>query len=497
MTQLSLFGLACLLVFGGFWLIQCVRFWARLPHYDRVARFYKFALEVEDEQLGFAVDFGEVCHRLHRFHEANKVVCERLNEQDICNRIMRRDNYLIALYNKKLLDFTRGLPVPLGDNATLHTRILEWNLAFGLLGFVFDSGQEAKSTSIRSVVLKTTQRDVLAGELKKRFQLLALINLVLAPFVLVFIGVYYLFRYGEEIYRNPNSILARQFTLSASWNLREFNELEHLLDRRLAACHKPAEKYLEATMESAPYAALLKFVSFVSGSVVLVLLAVTVVNEDLLMHFELTPGKSVIWYLGLFGAVLALSRALTPATAKFRADKRELLERLKLHLHYSPEAWQGGRENSREARDLLSSLFVSRYVLFLRELLGLLTNPLVLYFSIPAVAEELIDFFREFTVGVEGVGFVCSFAQFDLQRHGQEAGILAAKEEKLEKSVIAFKTNYPHWQPQQVETSAFLAKLAEQPFAKSEEKSSLYNIEDEREELTASVMSILERYKLT
>ncbi len=499
LTQLSLFGLACLVVFGGFWVVQSVRFWTRLPQYDRVARFYKFALEIEDDELGFAVDFGEVCHRLHRFHEANKVVCERLNEQDICNRIMRRDNYLIALYNKNLLDFTGKLPFPFfGDKAVLHTRILEWNLTFGLLGFVFDGGQEARSTALRSVVLKTTQREVLAAELRKRFQLLAIINLVLAPFALVFIGVYYLFRYGEEIYRNPNSVLASQFTLSARWSLREFNELEHLLDRRLAASHKPAEKYLQATMQSAPYVALLKFVSFVAGSVVLVLLAITVVNEDLLMHFELTPGKSVIWYLGLFGAVLAVARALTPAAAKFRADKRELLDRLRLHLHFNPGAWEAGKENSREARDLLASLFVPRYVLFLRECLGLLTNPVVLYYSLPSAAEELIDFFREFTVGVEGLGYVCSFSQFDLQRHGQETGILASSEQKLEKSVIAFKSNYPHWRPNQENTAMFLQSLAELPPAKevfSSEKSLLYSIEDEREELTASVMSILERYQ--
>lgn len=503
-TQLSLFGLCCLFLLGGFWLIQCVRFWNRLPQYERVSRFYKYALEIEDEELGFAVDFGEVCHRIHRFHEANRIHCARLNEQDICNRITRRDNYLIALYNKQLLDFGKELPAFLCDNDSLHTRILEWNVSFGLLGFVFENGSDAKSTALRSVFLKTTQRDVLAAELKKRFQLLAIVNLVLAPFALVFIAVYYLFRYGEEIYRNPNSVLSRQFTLSARWRLREFNELEHLLDRRLAASHKPAEKYLEAVSETAPYAALLKFVAFVSGSVVLVLIFVTVVNEDLLMHFELTPGKSIIWYLGLFGAVLAIARGLTSTPLKrFRTDKRQLLGHLKAHLHFSPRVWSEGQENSREARDLLTRLFVPRCLIFLREVLGLVTNPLVLYFSLPAVSGELVEFFREFTVGVEGLGYVCSFAQFDLQRHGQENVSMAAKEEKLEKSIIAFKSNYQHWQPSSEATAAFLQQLAstEKPDRRKNDNSNnnnplLYsnNIEDEREELTASVMSILERY---
>lgn len=359
-SNLSLFGVACLAVFGGFWVMQCARMWNRLPQYERVARFYKYVLEIEDSQLGFSVDFGEVCHRIHRFHESNRVACERLNEQDICNRIMRKDNYLVAMYNRGLLDFTKHVPSMLGTNQTLLTRILEWNISFGLLGFVFEGGR------VRSAFLKTTQRDVLAVELKKRFQLLAIINLVLTPFIIVFIAVYYLFRYGEELYRSPNSVLQRQFSPWARWNVREFNELEHLLDRRLVAAHKPAQKYIDSVTDSAPYTAILKFTSFVAGSIVLVLLAVTVVNEDLLMHFELTPGKSVIWYLGLFGAILTISRAMTPASIKVvHANKAALLSEIKNHLHTDPEHWQSGKENSREALDLLSSLFVPRYMLFI------------------------------------------------------------------------------------------------------------------------------------
>lgn len=77
---------------------------------------------------------------------------ERLDAHDVANRIMREENYLIALFNKDLLDIS--LPVPrflqgpvgrlLGKGArkkrfgkSMLTQTLEWNLGFCLLGFLF------------------------------------------------------------------------------------------------------------------------------------------------------------------------------------------------------------------------------------------------------------------------------------------------------------------------------------------------------------------------
>lgn len=73
---------------------------------------------------------------------------------------MREENYLIALFNKDVLDLS--IPVPTvylkmkneglipdwlarGGGEGMLTRTLEWNLAFCLIGFLFDeSGQVRK-----------------------------------------------------------------------------------------------------------------------------------------------------------------------------------------------------------------------------------------------------------------------------------------------------------------------------------------------------------------
>ena len=58
-------------------------------------------------------------------------------------------------------------------------------------------------------------------------------------------------------------------------------------------------------------------------------------------------------------------------------------------------------------------------MVFLEEVLSVLTTPFILWFSLPNSSEKIVDFFREFTVHVDGIGYVCSFAVFDFKRHGK------------------------------------------------------------------------------
>ena len=132
--------------------------------------------------------------------------------------------------------------------------------------------------------------------------------------------------------------------------------------------------------------------------------------------------------------------------------------------------------------------------IFFTELLSVLLTPFILFFSLPLCAGAIIDFFREFSVHVDGVGYVCSFAVFDFRRHGnlapgenplspgalqpesqsnakgqsgiaQKASSLSSKaewrsnENKMEKSFLHFKATHPDWQPSDPASSVFLDRL--------------------------------------
>ncbi len=60
-------------------------------------------------------------------------------------------------------------------------------------------------------------------------------NLLLAPFLLVFLLIYFFMRNAEKFYHQPSSAGARRWSSLAAWRLREFNELPHYLNHRSPA----------------------------------------------------------------------------------------------------------------------------------------------------------------------------------------------------------------------------------------------------------------------
>ena len=64
---------------------------------------------------------------------------------------MRKENFMIAMFNKDLLDLS--IPLPMVRNRSILTRILEWSLGFCILGYVFDERGQ-----VRKRFLKDTRR---------------------------------------------------------------------------------------------------------------------------------------------------------------------------------------------------------------------------------------------------------------------------------------------------------------------------------------------------
>ncbi|KAJ7219577.1 autophagy protein Apg9-domain-containing protein [Mycena pura] len=89
-----------------------------------------------------------------------------------------------------------------------------------------------------------------------------------------------------------------------------------------------------------------------------------------------------------------------------------------------------------------------KILIVVEELVSVVLTPFVLRFSLPACGPAIIDFFREFTVHVDGRGYVCSFAGFNFERHGNvklgaptqiQDKRMISNEGKMEKSFLNFK----------------------------------------------------------
>ncbi|KAF8985593.1 autophagy protein atg9 [Entomortierella lignicola] len=468
--RLSTGTFVILLLFATFWIGQLTRLIYDIPEMVDMCNFYTYLLQIPDEDIQ-SVSWHEVVNRIIKIRDNNPNTTtaatiqttntQRLNAHDIANRIMRKENFMIAMFNKELIDLSP--PLPYMRKRIILTRILEWSLSFCILGYVFDEWGQ-----VRKRFLKDTRRNELVDGLRRRFQFMGLATIIFSPLISIYLMLYFFFRYFEEYHKNPSSIGTRQYTPLAKWKFKEFNELPHLFEARINASYPLAMKYINQFPKEKTIL-ICRFVAFISGSFAAVLALITLFDQELLLGLEITSEKTVFFYLGLFGTIMAVSRGMIPDQTEI-FEPELLLQEVVEFTHYLPNEWRD-KLHTDEVRKQFALLFEYNAVLFLLEFMSLILTPLILGFSLPSCSEKVIDFFREFTVHVDGVGYVCSFAVFDFKRHGNvkygaPAGSkteerFISNEGKMEKSFINFKQNNPDWEPNDPEGSMYLSKLLE------------------------------------
>jgi autophagy-related protein 9 len=157
-----------------------------------------------------------------------------------------------------------------------------------------------------------------------------------------------------------------------------------------------------------------KFVGFVAGSVAAVLFLVTLWDHELFLSFEITPGRTAVFYIAIFGGLWGLMNGMIPEE-HLVFDPEYALRNVIDYTHYMPNHWQD-RLHSDEVRKEFAELYQLKIMVFLSEVLSIIITPFILWFSLPKCSDQIIDFFREFTIHVDGVGYVCSFAVFDFKK---------------------------------------------------------------------------------
>lgn len=470
---------------------QVVQFVLGLSRLRAMHRFYEHLLGIPDADVQ-SIPWHEVVNRISALREqhpntslssADEIELgdragssalrpsqqQRLDAHDVANRIMRQENYLIALFNENILD----LSVPgLRNRSPALTRSLEWNLNFCLLGFLFDANGQ-----VRHQFLSERYRADLIEGLRRRFLFMAVVNAIFAPFIVLYLLVYSFFRYFEEYHKDPSNLGSRQYTQYARWKFREFNELPHLFRRRCHTSYAPAQKYIDQFPKEKT-AIVARFVAFVAGSFTAVLILASVIDPDLFLHFDITPQRNVLFYIGVFGAILAVARGMIP-DEHLVFEPEAMLREVITHTHYLPPDWKG-RFHSAEVHQAFGQLYTLKIYIFVQELLSVVTTPFVLWLSLPGCAPDLIDFFRKYTIHVDGLGHVCSFAVFDFARQptastmggaaargihqdrngghgkgGKERRLRnGMREGKMEQSILGFKANHPDWDPVQASTAS-------------------------------------------
>ncbi|SCU81353.1 LAME_0B06656g1_1 [Lachancea meyersii CBS 8951] len=415
-TQITGATKGLLWLFYVFVALKVLQFYFDVKSLRDIRNFYTYLLDIPDKELQ-TIAWQIVIKQIILLKDQNAVTANvvevkaknRIDAHDVANRIMRKENYLIALFNNDVLDLS--LPIPLYRTSTL-TKTLEWNLNLCIIGFAFN-----ESGYLKQSFLKASQRGFLEEELRKRFMLAGFLNIILSPFLVAYFVLLYFFRYFNEYKTSPSALSSRQYTPIAEWKFREYNELYHLFQKRLGLSVELANEYIDQFPKEKTNL-IMKFVAFVSGSFVAVLGILTVFDPENFLNFELTHDRSVLFYISVFGTIWAVCRSSVSNEYKV-FDPEVTLKEVVSYLHFNPKEWEE-RYHTEEVKQEFCKLFNLRVVLLLRELASLIMTPFILWFSLPKSSGKIVDFIRDVSVYVDGLGYVCKYATFEVPKHHRD-----------------------------------------------------------------------------
>ncbi|CAH8571838.1 unnamed protein product [Schistosoma bovis] len=403
---------ASLLVVGSVMtiIVQIIFVSIRLSRFWEIRRFCTYILNMPSSDVGLAdLTWSEVQQRLLQ-SQCDFQFCAykvNLDELDIYNRILRHKNYLIAMINQDIIPIRFRIPSSLNPQMVYLPDGYLLNLK--LILFWTPWSPFHNYWQLRADYKWVTKRHELAVELATRIRILGLINLLMAPVIFIAQLVTFICAHAERFRYQPSTFFGRRWSNYARLYLRHFNELQHEFETRLKQAYIPASRYLDSFV-SRPLTVLAESGAFIFGGASVAFFIAGLIREQMI-HL---PG-----YLAILvgGGLLARSCLSLIPDENMVYCPRNLLVSTLMRIHYMPDHWKE-QAGTHQVRSEFSQLFQYRMVGLLEELFSPIITPLILIFILPNHTLEVVDFLRNYTVEVPGVGDVCSFAQLDIRRHG-------------------------------------------------------------------------------
>ena len=402
----------CYVLFVAYIIIQIISIYASSRKFWEIRRIYREAFDIESKALS-SLDWNQVMNKIISYHTEPNLNCYTFTL-----RIMAKENLMITLYDGlKKLNFHK---YPL-------TKLLEWNLLFCFLDPLVNEKREIDKKYQENPQL------YLNG-IKKRLTWVSIINVIFMPFILLFIILYVILQYGEQFYSNPDLIMNRQWSLKATWKLRYYNELPHsFLDRMNKAAIETRNYSRQFPSRLAETTA--RFFMYVLGSIFLIFLVLTLMNENLLINLNISSNRPILWYMGIIGALIALAK--TFIHKPILPDPEKALEKMEKHIEID-QVWKDDPKSIR-TRDSILSLFPQRAVLLFQECLFIIATPYILYFVLREESDTIGQYLLDhLTTNYSVPGLVSKYSLFNNTHQINQNS-------KTARSFKNFTKHYPEW----------------------------------------------------
>eukprot|EP01080_Neovahlkampfia_damariscottae_P005170 gene5170-8776_t len=433
----------CSLFLIGYFIYQIIKYFKEIKNFYSIKKFYNEDLKIDEDEMR-TIEWSEIIDKIVKIQDVMKLSThKKLTSLDILNRIMRKENYLIGLFDKNVLNLFSSndemgvddVGIGIGDtsnpnsnsNSNSSNQFLSKSLLYNLkliLNFTLEEDE---------FLIK---KDLKVENLKYFIFKLIILNLILSPFIFLYILFENFLKYFIE-YKNSNlftqSILFnRKWTRLSKWKLRQYNELDHYFRFRLNTSHKLSIEYLNQ-FPNQFLSIIFKFLSFFFSSISTLILLFSLFQNNL-FNFTIF-GNNLFYYLTLFLIFSNISKnSIIEKNENFDPNKK-LNEIMKI-IEFEPNHWKNKAHKS-IVKNEFESMFQFHWKIFFYEIFSIFLTPYILYTSILPSTQNILKFLKESTIEIKGVGHVCIYSAFNVKNKIDEK-----LDEKLENSIHNFNSHY-------------------------------------------------------
>jgi autophagy-related protein 9 len=368
--QLNFFELCIVIISIIYFIYKAYEFVYKIKNLFLVNDYYKNELNIKSNDL-YSLSWSTILKKITEKQSIYDIF-------DITNKIMKKENYMIALIDKKIIDIS----------SCYFTKQLNVNLEY---------------------ILLNNLNNLNSNTLKLKFILYGIFNFSISIFIFVYQIIYFLISNIDDFYTNKNVLGPRRYNLYATKKFREYNELLHYFEERINKSMKHSNDYTKQ-FESPIMEVIGKFIGMISGSFLFFFLIISVLDESVLLYVKYLD-RTLLFYMGLVTAISSISRSLIKSPEECVYDPNGVMQKIVEHTHYMPKRWEG-KCNTYTVRDEFLSLFPYKIILFCYDLISVLTTPYILIFVLSKKSDDIVSFIRLNTIYDDNIGSnICIFAQ--------------------------------------------------------------------------------------
>jgi autophagy-related protein 9 len=346
---------------GFYWILFCIFIFvvickiinlsSYIQDYKSIKNFYNNKLKINDKDLS-SIKWKDIIETFNKVYNN-----EDINVYYINNKICCKSNYLITLLDKDILKMS------------YMNQIMEWNLIFCIINSIFDEDMKF-NTKFLSLDKKFIEI------IRQKLLFVTFINFIFMPFIITYLFFYYLFKYGEKFYSNPQYLFSRNWTLLAKWKMRNYNELYHEFREKFIKSQKICNEY-SSLFPNRIIQTFSKFFLFVLSSIFVVLIFSSILNEHILLHLYIFSNKQVLWFIGIVGSLIAILKNINKE--KEHCYPKEKMIELNQVINCIPEYWLEKETDTKTLNKDFFNLYQLQIIIIFKDIFYTLFIPFKLF----------------------------------------------------------------------------------------------------------------------